>query len=62
MIVLDASATVDYLIDAGEQGEWVRETIEAEARVAAPHLIDLEVLSTLRKRLVREEVTEARAT
>lgn len=61
MIVLDASAAVDYLIDAGDNGEWVRETIEDEARVAAPHLIDLEVLSSLRKRLAGREVTRGQA-
>lgn len=61
MIVLDASAAVDYLIDGGEGGDWVRRTIEDEADVAAPHLIDLEVLSSLRKREARKEVTRRRA-
>ena len=59
--MLDASAAVDYLIDGGPSGDWVRETIETEADVAAPHLIDLEVLSSLRKRLTRQEVTRAQA-
>jgi predicted nucleic acid-binding protein len=61
-MVLDASAAVDFLVDAGENGEWVRETIEDEAEVAAPHLIDLEVLSSLRKRLARTELTRRQAT
>lgn len=61
MIVLDASAAVDYLVDAGANGEWVRDTIQVEVEVAAPHLIDLEVLSSLRKSLARGDVTGAQA-
>jgi predicted nucleic acid-binding protein len=61
LIVLDACAAVDYLVDAGANGEWVRDTIQDEVEVAAPHLIDLEVLSTLRKSVARGDVTEEQA-
>jgi predicted nucleic acid-binding protein len=61
LIVLDASAAVDYLIDAGALGQWVRETIHDEPEVAAPHLIELEILSSLRKRVERKDVTRRQA-
>jgi predicted nucleic acid-binding protein len=61
LIVLDASAAVDYLVDAGAHGEWVRDTIQSQVEVAAPHLIDLEVLSSLRKSVARGDVTEEQA-
>jgi predicted nucleic acid-binding protein len=61
LIVLDASAVVDYLVDAGERGEWVRDTIKDELSVSAPHLIDVEVLSALRKRLEGKELSRRRA-
>lgn len=61
MIVIDASAAVDYLVEAGAEGSWVREAIRSEPEVAAPHLIDLEVVSSLRKLLARHEVARTRA-
>jgi predicted nucleic acid-binding protein len=61
LIVLDASAALDYLVDGGTNGDWVRERLEDEAELAAPHLIDLEVLSGLRKRVLRSELSARRA-
>jgi predicted nucleic acid-binding protein len=61
VIVLDASAAVEYLTDAGEAGEWVRATIESEDELAAPHLVDLEVVSAIRKKLLRKELTRVQA-
>jgi predicted nucleic acid-binding protein len=61
LIVLDASAALDYLVDGAGRGEWVREVIEHEAEVAAPHLIDIEVLSGLRKSLAIKQVTRRQA-
>jgi len=57
LIILDASAAIDYLVDGGERGEWVRERVVDESNVAAPHVIDLEVVSGLRQLLERDEVT-----
>src|SRR5438132_147960 len=57
LIILDASAAIDYLVDGGERGEWVRERVVDESNVAAPHVIDLEVVSGLRQLLARDEVT-----
>jgi predicted nucleic acid-binding protein len=61
VIVVDASAVVEYLTDGGGVGEWVRARIEHESELAAPHLLDLEVLSAIRKRLLRKEVTRPQA-
>ncbi len=61
MIVIDASAAVDYLIEAGAEGAWARDAIRSEPEVAAPHLIDLEVVSTLRRLSARREVATTRA-
>ena len=61
MIVLDASAAINYLVDGGERGEWVAERIAREAAVAAPHVIDVEVVSGLRRLLSRADVTRRQA-
>jgi predicted nucleic acid-binding protein len=61
LIVVDASAVVDYLMEAGPEGSWVRLAIRSEPEVAAPHLIDLEVVSSLRKLLARREIARTRA-
>ncbi len=48
MIVLDASAVVD-LLARREHEEWVAARLgEAAPNVAAPHLVDVEVLSAIR--------------
>ena len=56
MIVLDASATVELLVERGVTGEWVRERVAAVDSVHAPHLIDLEVLSALRRLVRKREI------
>jgi predicted nucleic acid-binding protein len=56
-MVLDASAAFDYLLEEGRNGEWVRQVVESEAELAAPHVIDLEVISILRRRVLRSELT-----
>lgn len=47
MIVLDTSALVVFLVGADALGEKVREETAGE-RLAAPHAVDLECVSTLR--------------
>jgi predicted nucleic acid-binding protein len=49
VIVLDASAAVDLLLERGEQGRWVQGRLVGRELVAAPHVIDLEVASALRR-------------
>ena len=61
MIVLDASAAIDYLIEQRPYAEWVREHVAREADFAAPHLIDLEVTSGLRRAVARSDLSERRA-
>ncbi|MFI9064503.1 type II toxin-antitoxin system VapC family toxin [Streptomyces sp. NPDC053429] len=46
MIVIDASAVVLLVADAGSTGEAVRERVLGE-RLAAPHLVDVEVAHAL---------------
>jgi predicted nucleic acid-binding protein len=60
-MVLDASAAIEYLIDAGEVGRWVRARVRRETELGAPDVIDLEVLATLRNLLLRRELTKPSA-
>src|SRR5688572_23445068 len=48
MIVVDASVVVTALADDGDDGDRVRVRLRGE-RLAAPHLIDLEVVSAWRR-------------
>jgi predicted nucleic acid-binding protein len=61
LIVLDASAAIDYLVDGGERGEWVRERLVREDSLVAPHVIDLEVISGLRQLLAKAVLTRRQA-
>jgi predicted nucleic acid-binding protein len=61
VIVLDASAAVELLIEEGDIGEWVADTLRHEDSVVAPYLIDLEVLATLRNLVLRREIRPALA-
>lgn len=47
MIVIDCSALVFFLGDEGPTGHRVRERVAKEDRLAAPHLIDYEIMSAL---------------
>ncbi|MEU5645280.1 type II toxin-antitoxin system VapC family toxin [Streptomyces milbemycinicus] len=47
MIVVDCSALVFFLSDEGPTGHQVRERVAKEDRLAAPHLIDYEIMSAL---------------
>lgn len=48
MIVADASVVVAALVDTGDLGRRAQEVLVSN-RVQAPHLLDLEVASTLRR-------------
>lgn len=60
MIVLDASAAVDLLLEL-QAGVGVAARIRSEAEIFAPHLIDLEVTHALRRLEQRRVITEERA-
>jgi len=57
--VIDASAATEYLLRT-ELGLKVGTVIE-DASLIAPELIDIEVLSVLRRAVLRREITEQRA-
>lgn len=61
MIVADASLVVDYLLDDGARGTWSADRIATAGSLHAPHLIDLEVVSSARKAVRRGFVTAERA-
>lgn len=62
MIVLDASAIADYLLGDPGRGEWVSARLdELGDEMHAPHVVDLEVASAIRRVLGRGETSMARA-
>ena len=60
MIVVDASVIVTALADDGPDGDRARERLRGE-RLAAPHLLDLEVTSAWRRLVAAGELDERRA-
>ena len=59
MIVLDASAATDFLLERGAPGRWVAERLLEAESVHAPHLIDSEVVNALRQLMARGDATVA---
>jgi predicted nucleic acid-binding protein len=49
VIVLDAAALADLLLEPGAKGEWVAGTIAQASSLHAPHLVDVEVASVVRR-------------
>lgn len=60
MIVVDASATVHYLLETDPQGEWVTEAVVDED-VHVPFLLDVEVVQTLCNLARGRAISSARA-
>lgn len=60
MIVVDASVIVTALADDGPDGDRARDRLRGE-RLAAPHLLDLEVTSAWRRLVAGGELDERRA-
>lgn len=60
MIVVDASVIVTALGDDGPDGDVARQRLRGE-RLAAPHLIDLEVISAWRRLAAAGELEPRRA-
>jgi predicted nucleic acid-binding protein len=60
VIVIDAAATVDLLLGTS-RGAAVRRAIAAEFELHAPDLVDPEVLSAIRRWLLRGVISPARA-
>ena len=61
MIITDASFLVMALGDDGPDGTQARERLRGE-ELAAPHLVDIEVTSVLRRSALGGTMTEQRAT
>jgi len=60
LIVVDASVIVTALADDGPDGDRARHRLRGE-RLAAPHLLDLEVTSAWRRLVAGGELDERRA-
>ena len=60
MIVVDSSATVDFLLTR-EPGAWVEEQLKAADEIGAPHLLDVEVVGALRRLARNGEISGRRA-
>ncbi len=61
MIVVDASAVLDGLLDAGQHEVIARCLVGSTTPLAAPDLLDVEIVSVLRRWERRKEITNARA-
>jgi predicted nucleic acid-binding protein len=61
VIVVDASAVLDGLLNAGEHEQIARCLVGVTGQLAAPDLLDVEILSVLRRWERRREISTARA-
>lgn len=61
MIVTDASAVADFLLERGPAGDWIAHRFALAETLHAPHHLDVKVLSVLRRRERRGEVDLWRA-
>jgi len=61
MIVIDASVLVNVLADDGPDGDLARSRLAAEEDLAAPQLLDLEVISVVRRNHARQRLDRRRA-
>ena len=61
MIVLDASAALELLLNTGKGKLIAQEIISGQTTLHAPHLIDLEIVQSLRRYVLSGNMSEARA-
>lgn len=61
MIVVDASAVADLLLDLEPRGSWVSRMLATADSIHAPHHLDVEVLAALRRLVLRGEIDPWRA-
>ena len=60
MIVVDASVLANVLADDGADGEAARAAVRGVGDLAAPDLVDVEIVSVLRKRWLAHTLTARR--
>jgi predicted nucleic acid-binding protein len=60
MIVVDASALIDFLLDRPGVSDAL-DAIDAESVVHVPHLVDVEIVHAFRRWVARGEMSEQRA-
>lgn len=56
MLVIDASAAVALLVDAGPDGTWAEQVLTRE-HLLAPHLMPVEVANILRRAAARGDIS-----
>jgi predicted nucleic acid-binding protein len=61
MIVADASAVVEMLLNTDAGGDIADRLLDREQTIAAPHLLDLEVLQVLRRFALAGDLDAERA-
>jgi predicted nucleic acid-binding protein len=61
VIVIDASALLEILLQTDRAEALMRRALTAGERMHAPHLIDIEVSHVLRRLVQHRELTKARA-
>jgi len=61
LIVIDASALLEMLLQTARADRLMDRTLGGSERLHAPHLLDIEVASALRRLVQRREITPARA-
>jgi predicted nucleic acid-binding protein len=61
VIVLDASAALDFLLRDEANFDWIEGRLREDEPTAAPHLLDSEVAHVLRKHVLGGRLDEGRA-
>ncbi len=61
MIVLDASAALELLLNTPKASQVAARALRAGESLHAPHLIDVEIAQVLRRLIRRGEIDDARA-
>lgn len=61
MIVVDASAVLELLLNRPSAPALRRRLLDSEETLHAPHLIDVEVLQVIRRYLLAGDIDQARA-
>jgi predicted nucleic acid-binding protein len=61
MIILDASAVVDLLVEPAAQTGALRARLRTASLVHAPHLMDAEVTNALRRQVLRGRIDQLTA-